>query len=163
MAADHKDGAYKEPSFKSLRKAIVPFVQEMVSRFPTDPRRNRPERKEATKRAQRERRDADLAQDRKLLETTRLRSERNKKLKGLLHGVPDGVAEQNMLMGAIPTAQAALTDGAGAAAPADGAGAGPAAAATGGALAANAPPLIVGELNKPRGCYICKTKFRSVQ
>ena len=46
---------------------------------------------EATKRAQRERRDADQAQDRKLLETTRLRSERNKKLKGLLHGVPDGV------------------------------------------------------------------------
>ena len=63
-------------------------------------------------------------------------------------------------------AQAALTD----AAAADGDSAGPVVAmgtaldgaSGGGTLAANAPPQIVGELIKPRGCYICKCKFRDV-
>lgn len=80
--AGEVDGAYKQPQFKALRKALVPFVQEMVSQFPTDPRRSRVNRKDELKRARQSRKQADEAADRKLLDSRKLRADRIKRLKG---------------------------------------------------------------------------------
>jgi len=179
------------PAFKAMRKALIPLIGAMAAKFPTDPRRNRAGRGEAEKRMRHARKQADAAADKKLLNASKLRSERIAKLKALqssnpqlaLVAVPDGVAEGDALAGVIPTqlaaASAVAIEGSGGGGSGGGGAAQSTAAASSGraevegvvadvnpaeseAGAAAAAAGGPGELRVARSCYTCKQRFRVI-